>query len=46
MFEGSGEAGRQMPDIDLRVQDRAYPQIEKYKEGKFILEKNLMMDVV
>lgn len=29
----------------LPQQDRAFVQTEKYKEGKFILEKNIMVDV-
>lgn len=29
----------------LLCQDRAFVPSEKYKEGKFILEKNLMTDV-
>lgn len=27
------------------VQDRAYEQSQKYKEGKYILERNLLVDV-
>lgn len=26
-------------------QDRAYEATQKYKEGKYILERNLLMDV-
>lgn len=55
-WEGWGETGWQRIDADLSFrstcmtsfdddQDRAYVATEKYKEGKFILEKNLMADV-
>ena len=34
-----------LTDHALLRQDRAFVQTEKYKEGKFILEKNIMVDV-
>ena len=29
----------------MRYQDKAYVDDQRYKEGKFILEKNLLCDV-
>lgn len=31
--------------IRVRTQDRAYEASQKYKEGKYILERNLLVDV-
>ena len=31
--------------VTTRPQDKAYEPSQKYKEGKFILERNLLVDV-
>ena len=36
---------REIDPTLLRMQDHAYEPSQKYKEGKYILERNLLVDV-
>ena len=40
-----GELGGTLADEVILFQDRAYDPSQKYKEGKYILERNLLVDV-
>jgi len=40
-----GELGGTLADEAISFQDRAYDPSQKYKEGKYILERNLLVDV-
>lgn len=37
--------GGTLADEVISFQDRAYDPSQKYKEGKYILERNLLVDV-
>ena len=39
------ELGGTVADGGISIQDRAYDPSQKYKEGKYILERNLLVDV-
>ena len=42
---GSYKQSARSADEVISFQDRAYDPSQKYKEGKYILERNLLVDV-